>query len=206
MSKQVFVEGEIVKIDQVATVNFSGRSRIMTMTLIMPTRLDVTGGSRINYFPWVLLPTWIKGPWRPGEHWRFVGRSIKNTAILPISNVAEVLQESRDLREWIAKFAINWINQHQERHTITALSHITASFVDGKVTPQRWYSRLRFMTGEEAPLVVPGEQLSEGLVQLNRLLTAATMPAITLCVVTQATKLGSDSLMAGTFDIKGMSH
>lgn len=50
MGKQVFIEGEILLTDQIATVNFSGHSRIMKQTLILPTRIDVTGSTRLHFF------------------------------------------------------------------------------------------------------------------------------------------------------------
>lgn len=56
MGKRVFIEGEILLTDQIATVNFSGHSRIMKQTLILPTRIDVTGSTRLYLLPWVLLP------------------------------------------------------------------------------------------------------------------------------------------------------
>jgi hypothetical protein len=200
MGKQVFIEGEILLTDQIATVNFSGHSRIMKQTLILPTRIDVTGSTRLHFLPWVLLPEWIQGKWQPGEHWRFVGRSVRNTAMLPVSNVGTVLEESRAMREAIAELVITWVKQHQEKHLLKAIAPITASFVSGRTTAQTWYSKVAFETGLQAPLVTPGHELSDGLIQLNRIVAFRTLPTLTLCVVTQATKLAPGSLMAETFD------
>lgn len=77
---------------------------------------------------------------------------------------------------------------------------ITASFVAGRATAQAWYSKVAFETGLQAPLVTPGHELSDDLIQLNRIVAFRTLPTLTLCVVTQATKLAPGSFMAETFD------
>ncbi len=200
MGKQVFVEGEILLTDRMATVNFAGRSQIMRQTLVLPTRIDVTGGARLHFLPWVLVPTWIQGDWRSGEHWRFVSQTIRNTAILPLSEVTTVLAESRAMREAIARLTITWVTQHQERHSLKAIAPITASFVAGKITAQTWYAKVAFETGIHAPLVTPGHALSEQLIWLNRIVASKTLPTLTLCAVTQTTKIATGSFMAETFD------
>ncbi|WP_243681160.1 hypothetical protein [Lacticaseibacillus manihotivorans] len=104
------------------------------------------------------------------------------------------------MREAIAELVITWVKQHQEKHLLKAIAPITASFVSGRTTAQTWYSKVAFETGLQAPLVTPGHELSDGLIQLNRIVAFRTLPTLTLCVVTQATKLAPGSLMAETFD------
>lgn len=199
MTRQVFVEGEIFLTAAVADVNFAGRSRIIRPTAIIPTRVDTTGGQRLRHVPLVLLPEWLHGPWQVGERWRIVGKGIRNTSLIESGNAGVTAHEARVMRDALAKLAVAWVRAHQERHALKALAPATASFVAGRMTAATWWRHLAAVAGEHSPLVTTGP-LVDGVQTMQRLIAGQAVPAITMTVLTQATKLAAGSMMAETAD------
>lgn len=200
MAYQVFVEGEVIDRYRMALVDHAGRSRISRPWALAPSRLAVIGRSDkdVHQLPLVLVPEWLALNWHAGEHWRVAGTAIRHTPALAVRDAAPVSEQSRAMRELIAKHALAWVQDHQEHHAIKQLAHATDSFIYGRSKAATWYQRLGLVTGGEAPLVVPGAWLSEALIRLNRVQQARVMPAITLLVVTDMWQLRGESLLAET--------
>ncbi|WP_125702275.1 hypothetical protein [Lacticaseibacillus daqingensis] len=200
MGKQIFVEGQILEPQTLAFVNFAGHSRIMRATVIRPSRVAVTGGAKLRTPQLVLLPAWVQGKWQVGERWRFAGRLAQNVAVATPETAGDIAANTRERRETLAHYANEWINTHQERHAMKLMAPSTARFVAGHTTAQTWYTRLKLLTGEESPLVIPAHYLSDGLIILARVRNFTTEPGTLLTVVTHATKLSPESLMGETAD------
>ncbi|WP_390409183.1 hypothetical protein [Lacticaseibacillus jixiensis] len=201
MAYQVFVEGEVIDRYRMALVNHAGRSRISRPWAIAPTRVDVVGRSHakdLRKIPLVLVPEWLAPTWQPGQHWRVVGTAVRQTPVLAVRDAALVAEESHDLRKQTAEFALDWVRRHQEGHAIKQLAHATDSFIYGRSKAATWYRRLILVTGDQAPLVVPGAPLSEALIRLARIQQARAMPAVMLTVLEDAWQLTGASLLAET--------